>query len=84
MLEASRHDAWQAGDRYEAYMGRWSSQIVPLFLDGLSAGDNLDWLDIGCGSGALSAAILRSLTGPERTCRESGGLVVPPSVHRRV
>ena len=58
MAEASRHDAWQAGDRYEAYMGRWSRQIAPLFLDGLSAGDDLDWLDIGCGTGALSAAIL--------------------------
>jgi len=58
MAEASRHDAWQAGDRYEAYMGRWSRQIAPLFLDVLGAGDNLDWLDIGCGTGALSAAIL--------------------------
>ena len=58
MAEASRHDAWQAGDRYEAYMGRWSRQIAPLFLDGLSAKDDLDWLDIGCGTGALSAAIL--------------------------
>jgi SAM-dependent methyltransferase len=58
MPEASRHDAWQAGDRYEAYMGRWSRQIAPLFLDWLGAGDDLDWLDVGCGTGALSAAVL--------------------------
>ena len=58
MAEASRHDAWQAGDRYEAYMGRWSRQIAPRFLDWLGTGDGLDWLDIGCGTGALSAAIL--------------------------
>ena len=58
MAETSRHDTWQAADRYEAYMGRWSRQIAPRFLDWLDAGSGLDWLDIGCGTGALSAAIL--------------------------
>jgi SAM-dependent methyltransferase len=58
MAEASRHDAWQAGDRYEAYMGRWSRRIAPLFLDWLGAPDGADWLDVGCGTGALSATIL--------------------------
>jgi SAM-dependent methyltransferase len=58
MAEASRHDAWQAGDRYEAYMGRWSRQLAPRFLDWLGLADGLDWLEIGCGTGALSAAIL--------------------------
>lgn len=58
MADASRHDAWQAGDRYEAYMGRWSRQVAPRFLDWLGAADGLDWLEVGCGTGALSAAIL--------------------------
>jgi SAM-dependent methyltransferase len=58
MTQSSRHDAWQAGERYEAYMGRWSRQIAPRFLDWLGASDALDWLDVGCGTGALSAAIL--------------------------
>jgi ubiquinone/menaquinone biosynthesis C-methylase UbiE len=58
MTEASRHDAWQAGERYETYMGRWSRQIAPHFLDWLGAPGDLDWLDVGCGTGALSAAIL--------------------------
>lgn len=58
MAEASRHDAWQAGDRYEAYMGRWSRQLAPRFLDWLGAADGLDWLEVGCGTGALSAAIV--------------------------
>lgn len=58
MAETSRHDAWQAGDRYEAYMGRWSRQIAPRFLDFVGAREGLDWLEIGCGTGALSAAIL--------------------------
>ena len=72
MVEASRHDAWQAGDRYEAYMGRWSRQIAPLFLDWLAAGDDLDWLDIGCGTGALSAAILAR-------CKPKSLIAIDPS-----
>lgn len=39
-------------------MGRWSRRIAPPFLDWLGAPDGSDWLDIGCGTGALSAAIL--------------------------
>jgi SAM-dependent methyltransferase len=58
MTETSRHDAWQAGDSYDAYMGRWSRLIAPRFLDWLDAPDGLDWLEVGCGTGALSAAIL--------------------------
>ena len=45
MAETSRHDTWQAADRYEAYMGRWSRQIARRFLDWLDAGSGLDWLD---------------------------------------
>jgi ubiquinone/menaquinone biosynthesis C-methylase UbiE len=59
MAEASRHDAWQAGDRYEAYMGRWSRKVAPRFLDWLGLPEGLDWLEVGCGTGALSAAILQ-------------------------
>lgn len=55
---AGRHDAWQAGDSYEAYMGRWSRQVAPRFLDWLALPPGLDWLEVGCGTGALSAAIL--------------------------
>ncbi len=60
MAEASRHDAWQAGDSYDSYMGRWSRQIAPRFLDWFDAPGGLDWLEIGCGTGALSAAVLSS------------------------
>ena len=58
MTGASRHDIWQEAYRYEAYMGRWSRQLAPRFLDWLGAAGGLDWLDVGCGTGALSAAIL--------------------------
>lgn len=58
MATASRHDAWQAGDSYDRYMGRWSRRAAPRFLDWLGADHGLDWLDVGCGTGALSAAIV--------------------------
>lgn len=58
MDATSRHDAWTAGDSYDAYMGRWSRRIALRFVDWLSAPKGLDWLDVGCGTGALSEAIL--------------------------
>lgn len=58
MSDASRHDAWQAADGYDAYIGRWSRLIAPKFLDLLAMPPELDWLEIGCGTGALSAAIV--------------------------
>lgn len=58
MPQESRHDAWQAGDSYDLYMGRWSRQIAPRFLAWLKPEDELDWLEAGCGTGALTAEIL--------------------------
>jgi SAM-dependent methyltransferase len=55
---AARHDGWKAGDSYEAYMGRWSRQVAPRFLDWLGVPPGRDWLDVGCGTGALSAAVV--------------------------
>ncbi len=56
----SRHDAWSAGDSYDQYMGRWSRLIAPLFLKWLDAPLQREWLDVGCGTGALSGAILQT------------------------
>ena len=58
MIENSRHDAWNAGDSYDAYMGRWSRQISAKFLDWLGLPKQLEWLEVGCGTGALSESIL--------------------------
>jgi methylase of polypeptide subunit release factors len=59
MSEAARHDAWSAGESYDMFMGRWSRRIAPLFLDWLAPPVDKDWLEIGCGTGALSAAVLQ-------------------------
>lgn len=51
-------DAWERGDPYEEYVGRWSRQIAPLFLKWLDVPPGRRWLDIGCGTGAVCNAIL--------------------------
>jgi SAM-dependent methyltransferase len=51
-------DTWERGDPYEQYVGRWSRQVAPQFLSWLSVPAGRRWLDVGCGTGALSAAIL--------------------------
>ena len=51
-------DTWERGDPYERYVGRWSRQIAPRFLSWLAVPEGRRWLDVGCGTGALCAAIL--------------------------
>jgi SAM-dependent methyltransferase len=56
---AHREDKWNAGDAYEPYVGRWSRLIAAEFVDWLAAPEGARWLDVGCGTGALTEAILR-------------------------
>ncbi|MEX0284456.1 MAG: methyltransferase domain-containing protein [Paracoccaceae bacterium] len=70
MQDDQRHDAWEAGQSYETFMGRWSSRIAHQFLDWLGVSQDKDWADIGCGTGALTRAVLeksapRSVSGVE-------------------
>jgi SAM-dependent methyltransferase len=51
-------DPWLSGGPYEHYMGRWSRQVAPRFLSWLNAPSGRRWVDVGCGTGALCAAIL--------------------------
>jgi len=51
-------DTWERGDPYEEYVGRWSRRVAPQFLSWLNIPAGRRWLDVGCGTGALSAAIL--------------------------
>jgi SAM-dependent methyltransferase len=50
-------DNWAAGDAYEAYMGRWSRPLARVFVQWLAPTHGAAWLDIGCGTGALTRAI---------------------------
>lgn len=63
-------DTWESGSPYEQYVGRWSRRVAPLFLSWLSIPPGRRWLDVGCGTGALCAAIVdrcspASITGVE-------------------
>jgi SAM-dependent methyltransferase len=51
-------DTWERGSPYEQYVGRWSRQVAPLFLSWLAIPAGRRWLDVGCGTGALCAAIV--------------------------
>lgn len=47
------------GDGYERQMGRWSRRLAELFLDFCGCRDGEAILDAGCGTGALTSAILK-------------------------
>lgn len=52
------HDVWASGDSYERYVGRWSRPVAQEFIRWLAIPKNSQWLDVGCGTGALSQTIL--------------------------
>lgn len=48
---------WSDGASYERYMGRWSRRVAREFIAWLGQPAGLSWLDVGCGTGALTATI---------------------------
>lgn len=48
---------WASGDLYEPYVGRWSWLVAREFLAWLGPAAGLDWLDVGCGTGAIMEAV---------------------------
>ena len=46
------------GRAYEQLMGRWSRAAGEAFLDWLSLPKGLNWLDVGCGTGAFTELVI--------------------------
>ncbi|MGH2805711.1 MAG: class I SAM-dependent methyltransferase [Actinomycetota bacterium] len=51
-------ERWGSGEAYEAYVGRWSRLVAREFLSWLSPAPQRAWLDVGCGTGVVTATIL--------------------------
>src|SRR5437763_12484809 len=58
MEQPQQKDRWASGAAYEPYVGRWSRVVARQFVAWLAIPQGARWLDIGCGTGALSQSIL--------------------------
>lgn len=51
-------EVWESGAQYQAYIGRWSRPVATAFLSWLGLPERGRWLEVGCGTGALTERIL--------------------------
>jgi SAM-dependent methyltransferase len=56
----SASEVWNVGEAYERYVGRWSREVADAFVQRLGVPAGRRWLDVGCGTGALTSAVLRT------------------------
>jgi SAM-dependent methyltransferase len=50
---------WGSGAAYESYVGRWSRAVAARFVPSLEAPRGQSWVDVGCGTGVLTAAVVQ-------------------------
>lgn len=61
-----------AGEEYEPYVGHWSRLVAREFVTGLGVPEGARWLEVGCGTGALTGTILgRGAAGEVVACEPS-------------
>jgi SAM-dependent methyltransferase len=51
-------ERWHDGTGYESYVGRWSRRVAERFLPWLDIRFGASWVDVGCGTGVLTRAII--------------------------
>ncbi len=56
--QPAQREQWQQGSGYDAFMGRWSRLLARAALPRLGVPPGRRWLDVGCGTGAFSQAVL--------------------------
>jgi ubiquinone/menaquinone biosynthesis C-methylase UbiE len=54
----SPRDLWESAGAYERFMGRWSRELARAFVSWLEVPPDRHWLEVGCGTGALTSGIL--------------------------
>jgi SAM-dependent methyltransferase len=55
---ATPTEVWAVASSYEAYVGRWSRLVARELVAWLGVAGGAAWLDVGCGTGALSQTVL--------------------------
>lgn len=58
-MERSNHarSFLQSGEAYDAFMGRYSSELANAFVDSVGVSPGMSVLDVGCGPGALTQVL---------------------------
>lgn len=59
MPHKSSKDRWTGASAYERFMGRWSRELARAFVLWLGVPPGRRWLEVGCGTGALTSRILK-------------------------
>ncbi len=59
MNDSIETQQWSEGDAYESFMGKWSYKVATNFLEWLKYKPKSKWLEVGCGTGSLTSAILK-------------------------
>jgi SAM-dependent methyltransferase len=82
MLGNEGDAVWASGQAYEPYVGRWSREVASVFLSWLAVPPGRRWLDVGCGTGALTDAILTVAQPLEITAVDPSAAFVEFAQHR--
>jgi len=69
------------GEAYERYVGRWSRRVAETFVPWLEVPAGVRWLDVGCGTGALTVTVLAAAVPAHVTGVPGQGW--PPGVLKR-